>query len=107
MGGTILTNNNVVNGQATDLFINVNPATNMLVDSVGRERFFHGTNVVFKHAPFHPETEGYGENTFSEIDMKILQRLGLNTIRLGMKYFFNFVFFFSSIFFNFIFFRLR
>ena len=71
------------NGQATDLFISVNPETNMLVDSLGRERFFHGTNVVYKHKPFHPETTGYGENTFSEIDMLRLQSLGLNSIRLG------------------------
>jgi len=64
--------------------ISVNPETQMLLDNHGRERFFHGTNVVVKHAPFHPETEGYGPDTFSEADMKLLQSLGLNSIRLGM-----------------------
>ena len=73
-----------VDCQSTDLFIAVNPETNMLVDSLGRERFFHGTNVVVKHKPFHPELHGYSKDSFSEIDMKILQSLGLNTIRLGM-----------------------
>ena len=73
-----------VKSQATDLFITVNPDTNMLLDSQGRERFFHGTNVVVKHKPFHPELNGYSKDSFSEIDMKILQSLGLNTIRLGM-----------------------
>lgn len=70
--------------ESQDSFISVNPETQMLVDKFGRERFFHGTNVVYKHAPFHPEVEGYGPNTFSEHDMKILQELGHNSIRLGM-----------------------
>ena len=72
-----------MNGQSTDLFISVNPETNMLVDSLGRERIFHGTNVVVKHKPFHPELEGFDDHSFSETDMKLLQSLGLNTIRLG------------------------
>ena len=76
-----------VESQATDLFITVNPDTNMLLDSQGRDRFFHGTNVVVKHKPFHPELTGYNKDSFSEIDMKILQSLGLNTIRLGMAVF--------------------
>ncbi len=63
--------------------ISVNPERQQLVDSLGRERFFHGTNIVVKHKPFHPNTEGYDENSFSEVDMKLLQDLGLNTIRLG------------------------
>ena len=63
----------------------------MLVDSLGRERFFHGTNVVVKHKPFHPDLNGFGEDSFSEIDMKILQSLGLNSIRLGKCFKFNFL----------------
>ena len=69
--------------QIADSFIFVNPDTNMLTDSFGRERFFHGTNVVVKHYPFHPETSGFSDDTFSEEDMNILQRYGLNSIRLG------------------------
>ena len=66
------------------LLISVNPERQQLVDSLGRERFFHGTNVVVKHFPFHPTLEGYTNDSFSEVDMKILQDLGLNVIRLGM-----------------------
>ena len=34
----------------------VSPEKNRIVDSYGRERFFHGTNVVFKTDPFIPIT---------------------------------------------------
>ena len=68
--------------QSTDMFISVNPETNMLVDSMGRERFFHGTNVVMKKYPYYPLSTGTS-HVFNEIDMQILQSLGLNSIRLG------------------------
>eukprot|EP00794_Sanderia_malayensis_P015069 gene15069-16624_t len=64
--------------------ITVNPERQQMVDTLGRERFFHGTNVVVKHKPFHPKPTGYDNESFSEQDMAILQDLGLNTIRLGM-----------------------
>jgi len=67
-----------------DLLISVDPDRQMLIDSLGRERFFHGTNVVYKDPPFHPEIEGYGPNTYWEGDMKLMQSLGLNSVRLGM-----------------------
>nr|BAB16370.1 endoglycoceramidase [Cyanea nozakii] len=79
----ILTAGLPINDDAS-LLISVNPETQQLVDSLGRERFFHGTNVVVKHKPYHPSVEGYDNTSFSEVDMKILQDLGLNTIRLGM-----------------------
>ena len=34
----------------------VNPNTNRIVDSYGRERIFHGDNVVMKTSPFIPIT---------------------------------------------------
>ena len=34
----------------------VNPSTNRIVDNHGRERIFHGDNVVMKTAPFVPIT---------------------------------------------------
>ena len=34
----------------------VNSEKNRIVDGEGRERMFHGTNVVFKTAPFIPIT---------------------------------------------------
>ena len=78
-------------GQSTDSFISVNPDTNMLVDSMGRERFFHGTNVVMKQYPYYPLSTGEGHGVFNEIDMKLLQSLGLNSIRLGefISYYFT------------------
>ncbi|PFX24960.1 endoglycoceramidase-like [Stylophora pistillata] len=66
--------------------ISVNPARQRLVDSLGREVFFHGTNVVAKSFPWHPEIEGFSDGTFSEQDMKLLQSLGLNVVRLGFMW---------------------
>jgi len=74
----------IIQAQEANAFISVNPDTQMLIDHAGREMFFHGTNVVYKHYPFHPDINGFGPDTFSEQDMKLLQELGLNTIRLGM-----------------------
>ena len=34
----------------------VNPSTNRIVDNYGRERIFHGDNVVMKTTPFIPIT---------------------------------------------------
>ena len=34
----------------------VSPEKNRIVDNFGRERYFHGTNVVFKTDPFIPIT---------------------------------------------------
>ena len=42
----------------TDLLISVDPDRQSLIDSLGRERIFHGSNVVNKQPPFHPKTEG-------------------------------------------------
>ena len=66
-----------------NLLINVNPERQQFVDSLGRERFFHGTNIVVKGPPYHPKLEGHDHGTFSEEDMKFLQSLGLNSVRLG------------------------
>lgn len=72
---------------AADLFpISVNPDRQRLVDSLGREMFFHGTNIVVKQFPWHPETEGFSDGTFSEKDMQLLKSLGLNVVRLGFMW---------------------
>ena len=70
------------------MLITVNPERQQLVDTYGREVFFHGTNVVIKQFPYHPETSGYGPHSFWEADMKLLQSLGLNVVRLGKSIFF-------------------
>ena len=53
------------------------------MDNLGRERFFHGTNIVIKQFPWHPKQEGYGFESFSEKDMQLMESLGLNVVRLG------------------------
>lgn len=66
--------------------ISVNPNRQKLVDSLGREVYFHGTNIVVKQFPWHPDTEGFSDGTFSEQDMKLLKSLGLNVVRLGFMW---------------------
>lgn len=66
--------------------ISVNPENQRFVDSMGREVFFHGTNVVVKQFPWHPNTEGFDAGTFSVEDMKLLKSLGLNMVRLGFMW---------------------
>jgi len=64
-------------------FISVDPTTQRFLDEHNRERFFHGTNIVVKHFPWHPNPEGFAPDTYSEKDMQLLQSLGLNVVRLG------------------------
>ncbi|CAB3989848.1 endoglycoceramidase-like [Paramuricea clavata] len=68
------------------LQISVDPETQRLVDSVGREVLIHGTNIVIKEFPWHPKTKGFAQDTFSEEDMKFMKSLGLNGVRLGMMW---------------------
>ena len=59
-----------------------NTTTHRIVDPDGRERYFHGVNVVVKGPPWHPELNAFNPLTsFVEKDMKTLQDLGLNAIR--------------------------
>jgi hypothetical protein len=52
-------------------FISVDPTTSRLRDQDGRERIFHGTNVVYKAPPYIPQTNGFNfQYSFSEVDMK-------------------------------------
>merc|ERR1719312_386381 len=63
----------------------VSPQKNRIVDSYGRERFFHGTNVVFKTDPFIPITTHFDARySFSVENAKLLASMGYNTIRLGV-----------------------
>eukprot|EP00928_Gymnodinium_smaydae_P041261 TRINITY_DN27933_c0_g6_i1.p1 TRINITY_DN27933_c0_g6~~TRINITY_DN27933_c0_g6_i1.p1 ORF type:complete len:546 (-),score=52.37 TRINITY_DN27933_c0_g6_i1:255-1823(-) len=62
----------------------VNPSTGRILDSHGRERLFHGTNIVYKKAPFHPSRgESNSKTSFVAEDMALLASMGYNTIRLG------------------------
>lgn len=62
----------------------VNQDTNQIVDEYGRTRFFHGTNVVMKQAPWYRPMEwSPGVSSFSEQDVVNMHELGLNIVRLG------------------------
>ncbi|KAM3465349.1 hypothetical protein MY5147_003870 [Beauveria neobassiana] len=62
----------------------VNQDTHQIVDEYGRTRFFHGTNVVMKEAPWYRPMEWTpGVSTFGEQDVQNLHELGVNIVRLG------------------------
>ena len=63
----------------------VDTSTNKIVDTQGRQRFFHGTNVVYKTDPFIPITTHFdAKESFCEEDADLLASMGYNTIRLGV-----------------------
>ena len=59
---------------------------NRIKDEDGRERIFHGTNVVNKLEPFVPTNlETFDAMySFNEEDIDFLASLGYNTLRLGL-----------------------
>jgi endoglycosylceramidase len=55
------------------------------VDSAGRERLFHGTNVVVKGPPWYPDFNTFSPDiSMAAEDFQWMQKLGLNVIRLGV-----------------------
>merc|ERR1711936_323408 len=63
----------------------VDPERNRILDGFGRERIFHGENVVMKTTPFVPITTHFDARySFVEEDAKLLASMGHNTIRLGV-----------------------
>ncbi|EGD73572.1 hypothetical protein PTSG_12288 [Salpingoeca rosetta] len=65
----------------------VNTTTSRLVDSHGRERIFHGTNVVFKGPPYVPIIDRFDyQYSFSKDDVALLSKWGVNAIRLGVMW---------------------
>lgn len=66
-------------------FINVN--NNKLIDEYGRERIFHGVNVVYKGLPWHPRIDIFDPtDSFSIEDIINLKEWGFNVIRLGVMW---------------------
>jgi endoglycosylceramidase len=58
---------------------------NKIKDSDGRERIYHGTNVVNKMFPYVPKTDKFdAAHSYSREDAQFLADLGYNTIRLGV-----------------------
>ena len=63
----------------------VDSEKNKIVDKQGRERFFHGTNVVYKTDPFIPVIDHFdAKESFSVEDADLIASMGFNTIRLGV-----------------------
>ena len=51
----------------------------------GRYSIFHGVNVVVKLPPYIPDTENFDPYfSFTDEDITILKRLGINLVRLGI-----------------------
>eukprot|EP00927_Polykrikos_kofoidii_P076453 TRINITY_DN7354_c1_g1_i1.p1 TRINITY_DN7354_c1_g1~~TRINITY_DN7354_c1_g1_i1.p1 ORF type:complete len:546 (+),score=79.62 TRINITY_DN7354_c1_g1_i1:48-1640(+) len=59
----------------------------VLVDSVGRERAFHGTNAIVKGPPWIPSRDGFdGLTSLTAEDFTYMRHAGLNVIRLGVMW---------------------
>ena len=72
---------------STSTPIKVDTDTNMFVDETGRERFFHGLNVVYKHEPWAPMFSQFHPTlSFSERDYKFWKEWGFNVVRLGIQW---------------------
>ena len=57
------------------------------VDDRGRERLFHGTNAVTKGPPWVPDHRAFsGDISMAAEDFAVMQRLGLNVVRLGVMW---------------------
>lgn len=61
----------------------VDQGINQITDEHGRVRFFHGTNVVKKSAPWYRPSTFKPGDSFGPTDVTNLQALGVNAIRLG------------------------
>ena len=60
---------------------------NRIYDDLGRERIFHGANVVVKQFPCHPTIDQFNYNkSFNQEDRDIFMENGLNFIRLGVMW---------------------
>ena len=58
---------------------------NRIKDTDGRERIFHGTNVVQKLFPYVPRTDAFNPvDSFTKEDAEFISSMGYNTIRLGV-----------------------
>ena len=65
-----------------EAIIHVNQDTHRIIDDNGRERVFHGVNVVVKAPPWIPERKTFDpEESFTTKDMQLLQEMGLNALR--------------------------
>lgn len=67
--------------------LSLDPTTLNFIDSQGRERIFHGVNIVMKTYPYHPIPDQFHPKlSFTTEDMEKLEEWGLNIIRLGTQW---------------------
>lgn len=65
----------------------INQSNGRIIDSYGRERIFHGLNVVVKGPPWLPEIDYFDPSvSFTQEDIIILKSLGVNVVRLGVMW---------------------
>lgn len=59
-----------------------------IIDQDGRERIFHGTNIVVKESPYYPkELKSFdAQFSFCEEDLNLLESMGYNSIRLSVPW---------------------
>ncbi len=67
--------------------LTVEKQNQVLVDDDGRERLFHGTNIVVKAPPYHPEVDFFDvKDSFCDEDMTLVKSMGYNVIRLSVPW---------------------
>ncbi|KAJ7562691.1 hypothetical protein O6H91_03G080600 [Diphasiastrum complanatum] len=65
----------------------VNTATGRIQDGYGRERLFHGLNVVVKGPPWHPGLEVFDHQfSFCDRDVELIKSWGMNVVRLAVMW---------------------
>ena len=100
--GIVLFLSSIISLTRSSAKFSVNIDTNRIVDNYGRERIFHGDNVVMKTSPFIPITTHFDARSstllyfifrkqdnacrysFAEDDAKLMASMGYNVIRLGV-----------------------
>jgi endoglycosylceramidase len=57
------------------------------VDAAGRERIFHGANVIVKGPPWVPDSRSFSHDvSMSQEDFAWMQRMGMTVMRLGVMW---------------------
>ncbi|XP_062516770.1 endoglycoceramidase-like [Corticium candelabrum] len=68
-------------------FMQVNTTTRMFTDAAGRERIFHGVNVVYKVAPYYPPLSSFHPQlSFGDEDVEFLVQNGYSMVRLFVSW---------------------
>ncbi|KAG6551438.1 hypothetical protein Mapa_007084 [Marchantia paleacea] len=75
------------NGRFAAADFHVVPDTGRIQDGRGRERIFHGLNVVMKGPPWHPQIDSFDpQMSFTDADVALLKEWGMNVVRLGVMW---------------------